>query len=91
MELVQKETNVSAMPEKPQNGFGPLAMERHYTVGERAKLWFFSENTIRRMFLHEPGVIKIIRPATRVKRGYISLRIPVRIAQKVHRRLQSLP
>jgi hypothetical protein len=43
-----------------------MAMERHYTVGELSKLWFFSENTIRRMFIHEPGVIKI----TRVKRGY---------------------
>lgn len=79
------------MPEKLQNGFSPLAMERHYTAVELAKLWFFSENTIRRLFINEPGVIKIVRPATRVKRGYISLRIPERIAEKVHRRLQSLP
>lgn len=91
MELVQRETNVAVMPEKPQNGFTSLAMERHYTVGELSKLWFFSENTIRRMFIHEPGVIKVIRQATRVKRGYTSLRIPGRIAEKVHRRLQSLP
>ena len=41
------------------------------------------------MFIHEPGVIKIIRQATRVKRGYTSLRIPERIAEKVHRRLQT--
>jgi len=89
MELVQQETNVAVMPEKPQNSFTPLAMERHYTVGELSKLWFFSENTIRRMFIHEPGVIKITRQATRVKRGYTSLRIPERIAEKVHRRLQT--
>lgn len=91
MQFVQKEMNVSTMPEKPQNGFSPLAMERHYTARELGKLWLFSENTIRRLFIHEPGVIKIVRPATRVKRGYISLRIPERIAEKVHRRLQSLP
>jgi hypothetical protein len=91
MELIQQETNALGIPEKPQNGFSALAMERHYTVGELSKLWFFSENTIRRMFIHEPGVIKITRQATRVKRGYTSLRIPERIAEKVHRRLQSLP
>jgi hypothetical protein len=90
MEFVQKEINVAVMPEKPQSGgFSALAMERHYTVGELSKLWFFSENTIRRMFIHEPGVIKITRQATRVKRGYTSLRIPERIAEKVHRRLQT--
>jgi hypothetical protein len=89
MELVQQETDI-VMPERPQSSsFSPVAIERHYTVGELSKLWLFSENTIRRMFIHEAGVIKITRQATRLKRGYISLRIPERIAEKVHRRLQT--
>jgi hypothetical protein len=66
------------------------AMERHYTVAELSKLWFFSENTIRRLFTKEPGVVKVARPQTRAKRGYTSMRIPEGIAQRVHRRLQGL-
>lgn len=80
--------NVSVSPENAQKGFSPVALERHYTVSELSKRWFFSENTIRRLFFHEPGVIKIARQPTRIKRGYTSLRIPERVAQRVHRRLQ---
>jgi len=90
MEPTQQQMNVSINPERPQNGFTPPALERHYSVSELSKLWFFSENTIRRLFSREPGVIKIARQPTRVKRGYTSLRIPERIAQRVHQRLQGL-
>lgn len=69
---------------------GVPALERHYTVAELSKLWFFSENTIRRLFTKEPGVVKIARPHTKLKRGYTSMRIPEQIAQRVHRRLQGL-
>jgi len=65
-------------------------LERHFTVAELSKRWFFSENTIRRLFSQEPGVVKIARPHTRSKRGYTSMRIPERIAERVHRRLQGL-
>jgi len=69
---------------------GVPALERHFTVAELSKRWFFSENTIRRLFSREPGVIRIARPQTRSKRGYTSIRIPERIAERVHRRLQGL-
>jgi hypothetical protein len=81
---------VSVAAENSQKGFSPVALERHYTVSELSKLWFFSENTIRRLFSQEPGVIKIARQQTRIKRGYTSLRIPERVAQRVHRRLQEI-
>jgi hypothetical protein len=90
MEAPQQQMNVQSTPERPLIGFAPTALERHYSVSELSKLWFFSENTIRRLFSREPGVIKIARQPTRVKRGYTSLRIPERIAQRVHRRLQGL-
>jgi hypothetical protein len=90
MEPTQQQMSVLTSPERPQTAFGPTGLERHYTVSELSKLWFFSENTIRRLFTQEPGVIKIARQPTRVKRGYTSLRIPERIAQRVHRRLQGL-
>jgi hypothetical protein len=73
-----------------QKPVGSQALERHYTVAQLSKLWFFSESTIRRLFIKEPGVIKIAHQPTRVRRGYTSLRIPERIAQRVHRRLQSI-
>ncbi len=38
----------------------------------------------------EPGVIKICHQPTRWRRGYTSMRIPERIVQRVHRRLQGL-
>ena len=80
----------SAVAENAQKSFSPVALERHYTVSELSKLWFFSENTIRRLFSREPGVIRIARQPTRIKRGYTSLRIPERVAQRVHRRLQEI-
>jgi hypothetical protein len=77
-------------PETLQKPVGLQALERHYTVAQLSKLWFFSESTIRRLFIKEPGVIEIAHQPTRVRRGYTSLRIPERIAERVHRRLQSI-
>jgi len=90
METTQRQMNVPTTPEQSQKGFAPTALERHYSVSELSKLWFFSENTIRRLFSREPGVIKIARQPTRVKRGYTTLRFPERIAKSVHQRLQGL-
>ena len=81
---------VSTGPEALQKSVGLQALERHYTVAQLSKLWFFSESTIRCLFSKEPGVIKIAHEPTRVRRGYTSLRIPERIAQRVHRRLQGI-
>lgn len=90
MELRQEPMSVSLHSDRPQEPMGLAALERHYTVSELAKLWLFSENTIRRLFTKEPGVVKIARQKTRQKRGYTTLRIPERIAERVHRRLQGL-
>ena len=90
MELREAAQYPSTNPELQQKPVGLQAFERHYTVAQVSKLWFFSESTIRRLFIKEPGVIKIAHQPTRVRRGYTSLRIPERIAQRVHRRLQSI-
>ena len=90
MELQVGPTYVATNAVEQQATLGVPALERHYTVAELSRLWFFSENTIRRLFTKEPGVVKIARPQTRLKRGYTSMRIPERIAQRVHRRLQGL-
>jgi hypothetical protein len=51
-----QQPNVSITTENSQKGFSTVALERHYTVSEPSKLWFFSQNTIRRLFSQEPGV-----------------------------------
>ena len=91
MELREAAQNPPTNPELQQKPVGLQAFERHYTVAQVSKLWFFSESTIRRLFIKEPGVITITHQRTKSRRGYISLRIPERVAQRVHRRLQSIP
>lgn len=63
------------------------ALEKHYSVLEVAKLWSLSENTVRRMFTGEPGVVEWGCEETRFKRAYKTMRIPESILQRVHRRL----
>jgi hypothetical protein len=65
-----------------------LGSERHYSVAELANLWNLSENTIRRMFDNEPGVLQWGSQETRRKRAYTTLRIPETVALRVHRRLR---
>lgn len=63
--------------------------EQHLSVKQLAKLWGFSEFTIRELFSKEGGVIRIVRPEnTRTgKRGYTSMRIPDSVARRVHERM----
>lgn len=69
-------------PETTSNPF-----ERHYTPQELAELWGFDHTTIRRMFVDEPGVLKVGKSARRDgKRAYVSLRIPASVAERVYRR-----
>lgn len=62
--------------------------ERHYSVKELAELWNLSDRTVRRMFVHEPGVLEWGTGETRMKRGYKTLRIPESVAQRVYGKLR---
>ena len=68
---------------------GETSLERHFSVGELANLWDLSEQTIRRMFAGEPGVIEWGHSESRFKRGYITMRIPESVVHRVHCRLRS--
>jgi hypothetical protein len=68
---------------------GEASLERHFSVGELAGLWDLSEQTIRRMFAGEPGVIEWGHIESRFKRGYITMRIPESVVRRVHCRLRS--
>jgi transcriptional regulator GlxA family with amidase domain len=65
-----------------------LALEKHYSVSELAQLWGLSEKSIRRIFAHEPGVIKWGHDDSRFKRAYVTLRIPESVIQRVHRKMR---
>ena len=59
--------------------------ERHYTVAELAAAWRLSEDTVRRLFRNEPGVI-IISRQRRGFRIYETIRIPESVAKRVYAR-----
>ena len=63
------------------------AFERHYSVEELTELWGMSDDFVRRLFLHEPGVIIFYRQQPG-KRVYRTLRIPTSVALRVHRRMR---
>lgn len=62
-------------------------IEKHYTVEDIATMWSLSRDTIRRIFLNEDGVLKIVRPGTRYKRTHTTLRIPETVMRRVHYRM----
>jgi hypothetical protein len=74
-------------PANPEVTTSTPTFEHHYSVDQLAALWNMSNDFIRRLFLHEPGVVVFFhhRPGRRV---YRTLRIPESVALRVHRRLQ---
>jgi hypothetical protein len=63
---------------------------RHYSVKELVAMWKLSENTVRALFEHEPGVLCIEAAAAARKfsrRRYRTLRIPEPVAARVYARL----
>jgi excisionase family DNA binding protein len=73
----------SSLVDRPDSAFG----QHHYTVDQVAEMWNISRDTIRRMFLREEGVLKIVRPGNRYKRTYVTLRIPESVVNRVYRRI----
>jgi hypothetical protein len=65
-----------------------MTFERHFSVEELSALWGMSDDFIRRLFLHEPGVVIFCRhrPGRRV---YRTLRIPESIALRVYVRMRA--
>jgi hypothetical protein len=61
-----------------------------YSVKELAYLWNVSDETIRRIFEEEDGVLDVQTPRlyNSKKRRYRTLRIPGKVAVRVQRRMQ---
>ena len=62
------------------------SFERHYSVEELAEVWKLSPDFVRRLFLHEPGVV-VFHRARSGRRVYRTIRIPESVAARVHRNL----
>jgi len=58
--------------------------ERHYRVGELAKLWSLGRETVRKLVKDDPGVIKIRMGR---KKSYTVYSVPESAAQRIHTRL----
>jgi len=89
----EKFLNWKPEPEKPLTlddlEQSSIMAEKHYTPDELAELWGVSTETVRSIFREEPGVLKIGKTGTKYKRGYVTLRIPGEVAERVHRRLSA--
>jgi hypothetical protein len=64
--------------------------ERHYKVSELAEMWSASEDTIRRWFEDEPGVLKFGSKGERGRRRRLTLRIPESVAARVYGRMAGI-
>lgn len=63
----------------------------HYTIKQLADMWHLAYNTVKKLFLKEPGVITF-QAAPVVKghrRGYTTRRIPREIAERVYNRMRA--
>ena len=63
--------------------------QKHFSPTELAKIWGVSTETVRTIFRTEPGVLKLGKTGTNYRRGYVTLRIPQEVAERVHRRLSA--
>jgi hypothetical protein len=65
-------------------------LEKHFSVGEIAKLWQVSDDTVRNIFFDEPGVLKIGKASRlsggrkkKLVRHWSLLRIPESVLRRV--------
>jgi hypothetical protein len=64
--------------------------ERHFSAGTLAELWGVSEDSIRRWFEDEPGVLKFGSKGERGRRRRLTLRIPESVASRVYGRMAGI-
>jgi hypothetical protein len=58
--------------------------ERHYRIGELAKMWNLGRETVRLLVKDEPGVIKIRLGR---KKAHTVYSVPCSVAMRIHTRL----
>jgi hypothetical protein len=59
-------------------------VEKHYRIAELAELWGLGRETIRKMLIDEPGVVKIRLGR---KKAHTTYSVPDSVARRIHSRL----
>ena len=60
------------------------SFERHYRIGELARLWSLGRETVRKLVKDDPGVIKIRMGR---KKAHTIYSVPESAARRIHTRL----
>ena len=86
---MQSQAKIAQMPGISGEGESPQFAALHWTISEIAQLWKLSDETVRKIFEKEPGVISIgAERSTGRKRRYLTIRVPGDVLERVYRRLQ---
>ena len=62
----------------------PLAFEKHYRIGELARIWGLGRETVRKLVKDEPGVVKVRLGS---KKAHTIYSVPASAAERIHTRL----
>jgi hypothetical protein len=62
----------------------PNAFEKHYRIGELGRTWGLGRETVRKLVMNEPGVIRIRLGR---KKAHTIYSVPESVAQRIHTRL----
>jgi hypothetical protein len=65
-------------------GAGTSYAERHYRVGDLARMWGLGRETVRKLVKDDPGVIKVRMGA---KKSHTVYSVPESAARRIHTRL----
>lgn len=65
---------------------GEAAFEKHYRIGDLARLWGLGRETVRKLVKDDPGVIKIRMGR---KKAHTIYSVPESAARRIHARLLS--
>jgi hypothetical protein len=65
-------------------GLDSSAFERHYRIGELARLWGLGRETVRRLVKDDPGVVKIRQGR---QKAHTTYSIPESAVRRIHTRL----
>jgi hypothetical protein len=75
--------------QKTPGGTAPFFAVRHYSVTELSKMWNLSQDSVRRLFEKEPGVIVMGEHKLGSRRAYRTLRIPEPVAARVYEKMSA--
>ena len=63
-----------------------VTFERHYRVGDLARIWCLGRETVRKLVKDEPGVVKVKLGR---KKAHTVYSVPESVARRIHTRLMN--